>query len=139
MSDEDLRAELERLKRENEALKKGASKGVSLKVSEKGETAASHAPAGPFASAASKFTTHGRPAAASGGTSVGDATAAAVVRQTIRTDGTRNRAVRPRGDDDMEPGEERAAERSRVPVGCQSGFIRAGGDGGVWKNRANSL
>ncbi len=36
MSDEDLRAELERLKRENEALKKGASKGVSLKVSEKG-------------------------------------------------------------------------------------------------------
>jgi hypothetical protein len=36
MSDEDLRAELERLKRENEALKKGAAKGVSLKVSEKG-------------------------------------------------------------------------------------------------------
>jgi hypothetical protein len=36
MSDEDLRAELERLKKENEALKKGASKGVSLKVSEKG-------------------------------------------------------------------------------------------------------
>jgi len=36
MSDEDLKAELERLRRENEALKKGASKGVSLKVSEKG-------------------------------------------------------------------------------------------------------
>lgn len=36
MSDEDLRAELERLRSENEALKKGASKGVSLKVSEKG-------------------------------------------------------------------------------------------------------
>ena len=36
MSDEDLRAELDRLKAENEALKKGAAKGVSLKVSEKG-------------------------------------------------------------------------------------------------------
>jgi hypothetical protein len=36
MSDEDLRAELERLRRENESLKKGAAKGVSLKVSEKG-------------------------------------------------------------------------------------------------------
>jgi hypothetical protein len=36
MSDEDLRAELERLKKENEALKKGASKGISMKVSEKG-------------------------------------------------------------------------------------------------------
>ena len=36
MSDDDLRAELERLKRENESLKKGAAKGVSLKVSEKG-------------------------------------------------------------------------------------------------------
>lgn len=36
MSDEDLRAELERLKAENEALKKGASKGISMKVSEKG-------------------------------------------------------------------------------------------------------
>ena len=35
MSD-DLREELERLRRENEALKKGASRGVSLKVSEKG-------------------------------------------------------------------------------------------------------
>jgi hypothetical protein len=36
MSDEDLRAELERLRQENEALKKGATRGVSLKVSEKG-------------------------------------------------------------------------------------------------------
>ena len=36
MSDEDLRAELERLRRENQALKKGAAKGVSMKVSEKG-------------------------------------------------------------------------------------------------------
>jgi hypothetical protein len=36
MADEDLRAELERLKKENESLKKGASKGVSMKVSEKG-------------------------------------------------------------------------------------------------------
>ncbi|HEY4305107.1 MAG TPA: hypothetical protein VGM82_11600 [Gemmatimonadaceae bacterium] len=36
MSDEDLRAELERLKKENESLKKGAAKGISLKVSEKG-------------------------------------------------------------------------------------------------------
>ena len=36
MSEEDMRAELERLRSENEALKKGAAKGVSLKVSEKG-------------------------------------------------------------------------------------------------------
>lgn len=36
MSDEDLRAELERLRQENETLKKGTSRGVSLKVSEKG-------------------------------------------------------------------------------------------------------
>ena len=36
MSDDDLRAELERLKQENAALKKGAARGVSLKVSEKG-------------------------------------------------------------------------------------------------------
>jgi len=36
MSDDDMKAELERLRRENEALKKGASKGISLKVSEKG-------------------------------------------------------------------------------------------------------
>src|SRR3982750_3133407 len=36
MSDEDLRAELERLRAENQALKKTSSKGISLKVSEKG-------------------------------------------------------------------------------------------------------
>jgi hypothetical protein len=36
MADEDLKAELERLRRENEALKKGATRGVSIKVSEKG-------------------------------------------------------------------------------------------------------
>ena len=36
MSDDDLRAELERLRSENAALKKGAARGVSLKVSEKG-------------------------------------------------------------------------------------------------------
>ena len=36
MSDDDLRAELERLRQENAALKKGAARGVSLKVSEKG-------------------------------------------------------------------------------------------------------
>lgn len=36
MADEDLKAELDRLRRENEALKKGAAKGVSIKVSEKG-------------------------------------------------------------------------------------------------------
>lgn len=36
MTDEDMRAELERLRRENEALKKGSARGVSLKVSEKG-------------------------------------------------------------------------------------------------------
>jgi hypothetical protein len=36
MSDDDLRAELERLRRENEALRRGGVKGVSLKVSEKG-------------------------------------------------------------------------------------------------------
>ena len=36
MSDEDLRAEVERLRSENEALKKGAARAVSLKVSEKG-------------------------------------------------------------------------------------------------------
>ena len=36
MSDEDVKAELERLRRENAALKKGASSGIRLKVSEKG-------------------------------------------------------------------------------------------------------
>ena len=36
MSDEDLKAELERLRRENEVLKQGAVRGVSLKVSAKG-------------------------------------------------------------------------------------------------------
>lgn len=36
MSDEDLRAELERLRKENESLKKASAKGVSIKVSEKG-------------------------------------------------------------------------------------------------------
>ena len=36
MSDDDLRVELERLRRENAALKKGAGSGVRLKVSEKG-------------------------------------------------------------------------------------------------------
>ncbi|MBI4817776.1 MAG: hypothetical protein HY791_16060 [Deltaproteobacteria bacterium] len=36
MSDEDLKAELDRLKQENERLKNRATKGVSLKVSEKG-------------------------------------------------------------------------------------------------------
>lgn len=36
MSDEDLKNELERLRDENAALKKGAAKGVSMKVSEKG-------------------------------------------------------------------------------------------------------
>ena len=36
MSDEDLKAELERLRNENAALKKGAATGISMKVSEKG-------------------------------------------------------------------------------------------------------
>ena len=36
MSDEDLKAELERLKTENERLKSQRGRGVSLKVSEKG-------------------------------------------------------------------------------------------------------
>src|SRR5438067_4985449 len=36
MSDEDLKAEVERLRRENEALKQRTVRGVSLKVSEKG-------------------------------------------------------------------------------------------------------
>ena len=36
MSDDDLKAELERLRSENAALKKGASGAVRMKVSEKG-------------------------------------------------------------------------------------------------------
>jgi hypothetical protein len=36
MSDQDLKAELERLRRENAALKRGAGSGVRMKVSEKG-------------------------------------------------------------------------------------------------------
>ncbi len=36
MSDEDLKAELERLRNENAALKKGAAAGITMKVSEKG-------------------------------------------------------------------------------------------------------
>jgi hypothetical protein len=36
MSDEELKAELERLRQENAALKKGAASGLRLKVSEKG-------------------------------------------------------------------------------------------------------
>jgi len=36
MSDEALKAELERLRNENAALKKGASDGIRMKVSEKG-------------------------------------------------------------------------------------------------------
>ena len=36
MSEEDLKAELERLRSENASLKKGATTGVRMKVSEKG-------------------------------------------------------------------------------------------------------
>src|SRR5215470_17164548 len=36
MSEDDIKAELERLRRENAALKKGASSGIRMKVSEKG-------------------------------------------------------------------------------------------------------
>jgi hypothetical protein len=36
MSDEELKAELERLRQENAALKKGTAAGLRLKVSEKG-------------------------------------------------------------------------------------------------------
>jgi len=36
MLDEDLKAEIERLRKENEALKTGASSGIRMKVSEKG-------------------------------------------------------------------------------------------------------
>ena len=36
MSDEEMKAELERLRSENAALQKGASTGITMKVSEKG-------------------------------------------------------------------------------------------------------
>ncbi len=36
MSDEEMKAELERLRNENAALKKGTSTGIRMKVSEKG-------------------------------------------------------------------------------------------------------
>ncbi len=36
MADEDMKSELERLRAENEALKRSSSKGLSLRVSEKG-------------------------------------------------------------------------------------------------------
>jgi hypothetical protein len=36
MDDEDLKLQIERLKAENEALKRSTSKGLSMKVSEKG-------------------------------------------------------------------------------------------------------
>jgi len=36
MADEDIKMELERLRAENEALKRSTSKGLSLRVSEKG-------------------------------------------------------------------------------------------------------
>ena len=36
MSDEDMKAELARLRNENTALKKGAATGITMKVSEKG-------------------------------------------------------------------------------------------------------
>ena len=36
MGDDELKAEIERLKAENDALKRSTSKGLSLKVSEKG-------------------------------------------------------------------------------------------------------
>lgn len=36
MSEEELKSELERLRAENEALKRSSSKGLSLRVSEKG-------------------------------------------------------------------------------------------------------
>ena len=36
MSDDDMKVELERLRHENAALKKGAAAGITMKVSEKG-------------------------------------------------------------------------------------------------------
>ena len=44
MADEDLRAELERLKAENAALKNKTSKGISIRVSEKGGVSVSPVP-----------------------------------------------------------------------------------------------
>ena len=44
MSDDDLKTELERLRWENAALKKGASAGLRLKVSEKGGRLANASP-----------------------------------------------------------------------------------------------
>jgi hypothetical protein len=40
MSDEDLKAELERLRQENAALRGGSASGIRLKVSEKGAVSA---------------------------------------------------------------------------------------------------
>ena len=40
MSDEDLKAELERLRQENAALRRGPASGIRLKVSEKGAVSA---------------------------------------------------------------------------------------------------
>ena len=37
MSEEEMRAELERLRNENASLKKGAATGITMKVSEKGQ------------------------------------------------------------------------------------------------------
>jgi hypothetical protein len=44
MSDEELKSELERLRNENAALKKGASTGTRMKVSEKGPPARTPSP-----------------------------------------------------------------------------------------------
>ena len=41
MPDDDVKAELERLRRENAALKKGTSDGTRMKVSEKGAVSVS--------------------------------------------------------------------------------------------------
>ena len=40
MSDEDMKAELERLRQENAALRRGSASGIRLKVSEKGAVSA---------------------------------------------------------------------------------------------------
>jgi hypothetical protein len=44
MSDEDLKAELERLRQENAVLKKGATSVIRMKVSEKGSLNLRHGP-----------------------------------------------------------------------------------------------